>query len=528
MIKEIIKESIASAFKKLEPELVLPNFIVELADNNFGDYATNAALITSKILMRNPREIAEGLVKELVKESLYATVEVAGPGFINFRFSNDFWQTQVSHILEQKNRFGHSDLGKDLKVLIEFISANPTGPLTLGNGRNAYSGDVLANIYKAYGAKVEREYYINDRGVQIVALGHSVLKDDEAVYKGYYIDEIAPMIKSKAPDQAGEEAAAIILEKYIKKTIEKMGVEYDTWFSEKRLHDEGTIAKTMEYLQELGLTYEQEGAIWLKTSQFGDDKDRVLVTSKGEYTYFASDIAYHADKINRGYNLLIDFWGADHHGYIGRMQAAIDMLRQGNNWSGILEIMICQLVRLMSNGQEVRMSKRKGVYVLLDELIDEVGPDVTRFFFLDRSLNTHMDFNLDLAKERSDKNPVYYVQYAYARISSILAKAKDENLNLEKDLGSQPLLREPAEVNLAKQLVRLPELVEEIAVNQEVQKLTFYARDLAMAFHNFYEKCPVLKAESDIMASRINLLKATKIVLKNTFDLIGISSPEKM
>ena len=299
------------------------------------------------------------------------------------------------------------------------------------------------------------------------------------------------------------------------------------------MHESNEVAKTLGILENLGLVYKKEDAVWLKTTDFGDDKDRVVVTSTGEYTYFASDIAYHYHKMNRGYNILIDFWGADHHGYIGRLNAAIDMLRGDLDWGGQFKVMICQLVRLMSNGQEVRMSKRAGNYVLLDELIDEVGPDVTRFFFLDRTLDTHMEFDLDLAKEKSDKNPVYYIQYAYARINSILAKIDSLGLSFQtrgaRDPGSTSLIKEPEEIELIKKLIKLPELVEEIAGDYQVQKLAFYARDLANSFHHFYEKCPVVKASSpELTLARAELLEATKIVLKNTLDLIGVSSPEKM
>jgi len=523
-MKQIIKETIWQAIEKVYPQVKKLDFSVTATEPAFGDYTTNVAMILAKELGERPATIAQTLCDALkTKQEIFETVLVAGPGFINFKIALPYFQKEISNILSAKSKYGQTDLGKDLKVNIEFISANPTGPLTLGNGRNAYFGDALARVMQAYGAKVNREYYVNDRGVQITALGHSVLQDSEAVYKGAFIEEIAPQIKSKDVDKIGEEAATILLENYIKKTIHKMGINFDHWFSEKSLHESEQVAKTLGKLRDLGLIYEKEGAVWLKTTDFGDDKDRVIVTSQGEYTYFASDIAYHYNKMSRGFNLMIDFWGADHHGYIGRLQAAIDMLRAEASYAGELKIMICQLVRLMSNGQEVRMSKRAGNYVLLDELIDEVGPDVTRFFFLDRTLDTHMDFDLDLAKEKSDKNPVYYIQYAYARINSILAKSEIKNSNVDLSL-----LVDPTEIALIKQLIKLPELVEEIAGNYEVQKLAFYARDLATSFHHFYEKCPVLKADEKLAAARLQLLEATKIGLKNTLDLIGVSTPEKM
>jgi arginyl-tRNA synthetase len=527
-MKQIIKEAVEKAIKELYPQAKQVNFSVTVAETKFGDYATNIAMILAREVGIKPQIIAQSLCDALSRDKeKFEQVEVAGPGFINFKIALPYFQKEILIIIKAAQKYGHSDLGKDLKVNIEFISANPTGPLTLGNGRNAYFGDALANVLAKYGATVEREYYVNDRGVQITALGHSVLKDAEAVYKGDYIDEIALQISSKNPGEVGEMAATILMEAYIKKTIAKMGIKFDAWFSEKSLHDSGQVPKALGELEKLGLVYKKEDATWLKTTLFGDDKDRVIVTSLGEYTYFASDIAYHFNKIRRGYDILIDFWGADHHGYIGRLQAAMDMYRKDLNWSGELKIMICQLVRLMSNGQEVRMSKRAGNYVLLDELIDEVGPDVTRFFFLDRTLDTHMEFDLDLAKEKSDKNPVYYIQYAFSRICSILEKVSSAKCQVSSlDLS---LLKEEAEIELIKQLIKLPELVEEIAGDYQVQKLAFYARELANSFHHFYEKCPVIKSGSDeLTAARLELLRATQIVLKNTLDLIGVSAPEKM
>jgi len=495
-------------------------------------------MILSKTMGEKPQKIANDIINSIEKGDIIGSAEAADPGFINFKIALPCLQQKISEIIGpltssdlkagQGGKYGHSDLGKDLQVNIEFISANPTGPLTLGNGRGGYFGDVLANIFRAYGAEVEREFYINDRGAQILALGHSVLKDGEAVYKGKYIDDIAEKISSKNPAEAGSEAVTILMEEYIKKTIHKMGIEFNTWFSEKSLHEGRLVDEILEMLKKDKLTYEQDGALWLKTTNFSDDKDRVIVTKDGQHTYFLSDIAYHLDKINRGYDLLIDFWGADHHGYVGRMQAAIGILKKEKNWAGKLEVLICQLVRLVSKGQEVKMSKREGTYVTLDELIDEVGADATRFFFLDRALNTHMDFDLDLAKERSQKNPVYYIQYAYARIASILEKSQSSNSNVQANSNLQTL-KEPEEKALIKELIKLPELVSEIVGDYQVQKLPNYAKNLADSFHRFYEKCPVIKSGSDELTSaRLELLKATQIVLKNTLDLMGISAPEKM
>lgn len=536
-MKDQIHQILIQVVKGIYPQVELPVFSIAPTEEKYGDYATNIAMVISRAAGEKPAEIAAKIIEQLKTDELFDEVSLAGPGFINFKIALPYFQNKIKEIIGAGGSFGRSDLGKDLKVNLEFISANPTGPLTLGNGRNAYFGDCLGRVLESYGAVVEREYYVNDRGVQILALGHSVLKDSEAVYKGDYIDELRTKMNldgkmvglpSEAAAKLGEEAAAILLEDYIKKTIQKMGIKFNIWYSEKSLHESGAVPEVLGELETMGLTYKKEDAVWLKTQDFGDDKDRVLITGQGEYTYFASDIAYHFNKMKRGYNLLIDFWGADHHGYISRLNAAVEILRNKIDWSGELKIMICQLVKLMAGGKEVRMSKRAGNFVLLDELIDEVGPDVTRFFFLDRTLDTHMDFDLDLAKEKSDKNPVFYVQYAYARINSILGKVSSIK-NQVSSMDELSLLKEPAEIALIKQLIKLPELVEEIAGDYQVQKLAFYARDLATSFHHFYENCPVVKAESEeLVEARVQLLYATKIVLKNTLDLLGVSAPEKM
>lgn len=498
-------------------------FSVEPAEPRFGDYSTNVAMIVAKEKNENPFEIAKKIAASLSSDELFEAVEPVKPGFVNFKLSRQFLQKQILEIIKTGQKYGDSDLGKDLKINVEFISANPTGPLTLGNSRGGYPGDSLANILESFGAQVEREYYINDRGAQITALGHSVLKDDQAVYKGVYIDELAKKIKSKDPKTAGEEAAAIIMEESIKKTIERTGIKFNHWFSQSGLF-KGPVEEVLGRLQERGLTYEKEGATWLKTSKFGDDKDRVLITREKEYTYFASDLAYHWLKIKRGYTGLIDIWGADHHGYIGRMKAGVDILAEELGAGVDFEVLIAQLVRLISKGQEIRMSKRAGTFVTLDELIDDVGPDVTRFFFLERALTTHLDFDLDLAKEKSEKNPVYYIQYAYARMHSILVKSRAS----ESQATNLELIGDPAELDLIKELIKLPDLVIEVAEDYQVQKLPYYALELAKKFHNFYEKCRVISEEEELTAARIELVKATQIVLKKTFDLMGISAPEKM
>lgn len=487
---------------------------------SFGDYSSNVALRLKKPAVE--------IVGKL-KSDLFEKIEVAGPGFINFFISPKYLQKQVAEILKQGEKFGQLKIGKNQKVNVEFISANPTGPLTLGNGRGGFCGDVLANILEKAGHKVSREYYINDRGEQVVKLGHSVLADEQAVYKGKYIDDLRQRISGKTPEDVGEKAAGIILKEMIKPAVKKMGIKFDVWFSEKSLYKESEIKQVLDYLKKKNLLYEKDRAFWFKSTQFGDDKDRVLVKEDGEETYFLSDIAYLNNKFHRGFNRLIFFWGADHYGYIARLKAAAEALGFGKEK---LVIIIMQLVQLFQEGKEVRMSKRTGAYVTLDELIDEAGLDVSRFFFLTRSPGSHLNFDLDLAKEQSEKNPVYYVQYAHARICSILQKSTHLN-----NFAMTGLLRHESELNLIKQLIRLPEIIDDTARDYQVQRLPQYAMDLAAAFHQFYRDCKVLRPSSEpqsnsevegLQKARLTLVSAAKIVLKNTLDLMGISAPEKM
>jgi arginyl-tRNA synthetase len=562
MIKNQIKQLINKIIKQEFSELSdFSSFSVGFSqNNNFGDYSTNAAMILAKELKQNPMEIGEVIVAKLqsdeVTKGIIKKIEIIKPGFINFYLSHGYLQNQTKEILDLGDKFGKSDLGKDLKVNIEFISANPTGPLHIGNARGGFCGDTLANVFKAYGAKVDREYYINDRGKQINDLGHSVLKDNDAVYKGEYIDELktkSEKLKIKAED-IGNWATNEILNESIKKTIEKMSIKYDIFFSEKSLYEDNKVILILDLLEKDGYLENKDNALWFKSTQFDDDKDRVIKRSNGEYTYFASDIAYHTDKINRGYDLCIDFWGADHAGYVSRLKSVTnEILKKELNWSGKLETILFQLVRLIKDGKEFRMSKREGNVIFIDDLLNEVPLDVARFFFLMHSYNTHMDFDLDLAKERSQKNPVYYVQYAYARISSILANSKlktqnsklNENLTyrsstprslrLEEQTGNKlkienlGLLKTDYELDLIKTLIKLPELVEEIVGDYQVHRLTHYAREIADKFHAFYENCKVIDNENiEITNARLALCEATKIVLKNTLSLMGISTPEKM
>ena len=529
-IEELIKEAITSLQeRKIFPKFRIPRIKVEHPDKMVhGDYATNIAMIIAKQIGKEPKEIAQLIVQSFnhsIIQSLFAKIEVVQPGFINFFLSKKYLQTQVKEILKSDEGFGKLNIGKNKKVNVEFISANPTGPLTLGNGRGGFLGDVLSNVLEKAGFKVKREYYINDIGEQIRKLGHSVIGDSQAVYKGKYLLQLRKRVKGKDPEKVGEKAAKIILEEMIKPTVKRMGIKFDNWFSEKSLHKKNEVEKALNFLKKKNLTYEKDGALWFCSSKFGDEKDRVLVRANNEKTYFASDIAYLENKFKRGFDLLIYILGADHAGYIKRIEAAAEAFGHRKDQ---LRFIIVQLVRLFEKGEEVRMSKRAGTFVTLEELINRTGVDVARFFFLQRSPGSHLNFNLDLAQEQSEKNPVYYVQYAHARICSIIRKLKTQNSKLKATTQNLRLLNHPTELNLIKQLIRFPEIIKDTAKDYQVQRLPQYSLEVARNFHDFYEKCRVISEDKELTKARIALLLATKIVLRNTLNLMGISAPEKM
>jgi len=520
MIREKIKELIENSCKNLFPGKEIKIDITKTSQKEHGDYTANVRGLD----LEGYDKIINNIKNLSDFKKYFSNVKFEKPVFINFFLSENYLQKSLKEILKQKDKFGNLKIGNDKKVNVEFISANPTGPLTLGNGRGGFCGDVLSNILNKAGFKAKREYYINDIGEQIRKLGHSVLKDNEAVYKGGYIDKLNKKIKPTVstqgnnPDKVGEKAAGIILKEMIKPSVKKMGIEFDFWFSEKSLNK--NVEKILDFLKNKELTYEKEGALWFKSTQFGDDKDRVLIKSDGEKTYIASDIAYLKNKFDRGFDKIIYIWGADHYGYISRMKAGAEAL--GHNKENV-EIIIMQLVRLFEKGKEVKMSKRSGIYVTLDELIEEVGLDIVRFFFLTKNPGVHLNFDLALAKEQSEKNPVYYIQYAHARICSILNK-----IGKKISYGNYELLRNPAELELIKELIRLPEIIEDTAKDYQVQRIPQYAAALATSFHQFYRDCRVISENKELTKARLSLILATKIVLKNTLDLMGISAPEKM
>lgn len=492
----------------------------------FGDFSTNIAMVAAAEQGVSAVAIAQKIVHELEQSPVFRSVSVTTPGFINFTITNDHLLSVVKEIIRSPEAIGRSDLGKEIRVLVEFVSANPTGPLTLANARGAFVGETISRILELYGCTVMREYYVNDRGGQIEVLGHSVLKDDLAEYKGEYINELAKRVKGKDPKEVGEKAAVMVLEEMIKPVLKKIGIDFHQFFSEASLHQTGVFKKTMELLKAKGLVYEAEGATWLATTRFGDEKDRVLVRQTGEQTYFASDIAYHSYKIQRGYHRLINVMGPDHYTYSTQLTKIIEgVLRSQYMWGGSLDWVLTQAVRLIKDGKEVKMSKRAGTYVALDDILDEVGPDVARFFFLQKSVDTHLDFDLNLAKSSSNQNPVFYIQYAYARISSIFRQfSKSDDFAIPEKIT----ITHPLERALLLRIIQFPDLVEEIAGDLGVHRLAHYATALATDVHSFYETLRVVGEPPEVANSRLAILKATSLTIKKTLDLIGVSAPSRM
>ena len=516
MIKAKIKQLIKDIIKK-QAHLEHP------ANAEFGDYSTNVALI-AKI---DPQKIVE----KLKDNPLFEKVEKAGPGFINFFLSKKALQEELAEIIKQEDDYGQLDLGKGKKVQVEFISANPTGPLTVGNARGGPCGDALANVLKKAGFQIEKAFYVNDYGQQILSLGHSVLKDKEAKYQGKYIDDLAEKIQEKNPHKAGQIAAKHIIKDLIQKTTDKLGIKYDDWIFESDLHQSGRVDKVLKYLAKKDLIYSKEDAQWFKSTKFGDQRDRVVVKSDGSKTYLAGDIALHNYKFEeKKFDKVINLWGADHHGDVPGLKAGVEAIGH----KGKLEIILLQFVTVLDKGEKQRMSKRAGLYVEMDELLDKVGPDAVRFFFLQKSADTHLNFDLALAKEQSAKNPVYYVQYAHARICSILRKSTGTVPRIQSLLPrtvseGQSLINHPAELALIRQLIKFPEIIEETAQDYQVQRLPYYSLELANVFHKFYEECRVLDEQNkELSQARIGLIKATQIVLRNVLNLMGIQAPEKM
>jgi len=517
---------------------------------NQGDYATNVAMLLSRHWDMKPRDVAAKIVSHINKSDYVDKVEIAGPGFINFFLSDAWMSNLIKEILCKGNDYGKADVGKGKKAQVEFVSANPTGPLHIGHGRGAVVGDVTASVLSFAGWYVEREYYINDAGLQMRMLGKSVqsryfeiLGRSQAApfpedgYKGDYIYEIAQEIINKEGDrflhvpldeslEYFKDFAVRVILNGIKKDLDDFRVQFDVWFSEKSLYERGLIEEMVTFLKEKGLAYEKDGAIWYKSTQFGDEKDRVLIRSTGEPTYFASDVAYHKDKFDRGFDLVIDVWGADHHGYVPRMKAAVQALGKSPD---ALQILLIQFVSLIKDGKMVPMSTRAGQFVTLREIMDEVGVDAMRYFFLMRKCDSHLDFDIDLAKSASTDNPVYYVQYASARIHSIFKEAASRGIDLaEPEKVDFSLLSTEEEKALVKCLARFPEEILKAANELAPHIIVYYVYDLAKAFHSFYNAHRVLGEERPLTDARLLLVRAVQIVLLNVLQLLKINAPEAM
>ena len=508
----------------------------------FGDYSTNAAMLIAPSLGEQPRGTAEKLAAELGRtlEDSLEKVEVAGPGFRNLFLSEDWYRGAVTQLASQGEELGRpaSPERTTHHYNVEFVSANPTGPVTAASGRHAAYGDAVARLLEFVGHPVTREYYVNDRGGQIDRFAESIaarMKGQpvpEDGYEGDYVTELAKALEREglAPDDLdalARRGVALMLAA-IEETLHRYGVVYDTWSSERDLHESGAVERAIEELRGGGHVYESEGAIWLRTTSFGDDKDRVLIRSEGDPTYFLSDIAYHRDKLERGSDRLINVLGADHHGYPPRLRAALAALGYDPD---VLETPIMQLVHVVEGGERAQMSKRRGEFVTLDELIDDIGADAARFFMLQRSHDTPVDLDLELARKTSNENPVYYVQYAHARIASILRKAGEgaEERAASADFHTPGWRVEPSERALIKRLCELPDEVEEAAVRRAPQRLCAYAMEVARDFHAFYRDCQVIGAEgAGVEDSRLGVSLLTKRTIARTLGLLGISAPERM
>ncbi|NMB00289.1 MAG: arginine--tRNA ligase [Firmicutes bacterium] len=516
-------------------------------DKGHGDFASNIALVMAKAAKKAPREVAQIIVDNLSQGNVIRQVEIAGPGFINFFLSNDWLYDTLRVIERQGQEYGNSQHGAGEKILLEFVSANPVGPMNVVNARAAAVGDTLARMFRAVGYDVGTEFYVNDAGNQADIFARSLearyqqltnpeYPFPEDGYPASYVGELAVKLKQERPDLLEmplEERLAFCkrwgtdaMVEMQKADLKAYGVEFDLWFRERDLHAQGALEAVIAFLKERGLLFEAEDALWFKSTQFGDDKDRVIVKSDGSYTYVTADIAYHHDKLKRGYTKLIDIWGPDHHGYIGRMKAAIQALGYSED---TLEVLILQYVALLRNGQQVKMSKRAGEFITMQDLVEEVGKDAARFFFLHRSPESHLDFDLDLAVEQSSENPVFYVQYAHARISSIIRQGKEMAITLPTtDQVDLALLEHEAELALLKQLAALPEELLIAALGREPHRLTRYALDLASLFHSFYTHCHILGEEAKLRDARLVLVANVLVVLKKVLDLLGVDAPEQM
>jgi len=550
-IHDLILSAAKSAFEKGGlPSADIPEVEVEEPRAEaHGDFSTNIALVMASIQKMAPRKIADAIIAHLQDpQELIAKTEIAGPGFINFFVHPTAWHPVLCEILDADTAYGSADIGQGQKFQVEFVSSNPTGPLHVGHGRGAAVGDAVANILAFCGYAVQKEYYINDSGRQIRTLGQSVflryqelsgqkVKFPAECYQGAYIRDLAADIKTQKNDgllrqpeeDAIMECARFAADKIldgIRGDLKLFGVEFDCWFSEQSLYDGGRVDEILKQFRKQGIIYEKEGALWFKTSDFGDEKDRVVVKANGETTYFASDIAYHQDKYDRGFERVVDVWGADHHGYIPRMKAAIEAC---GHRRGQFDVILVQLVNLLRAGEPMAMSTRAGEFETLRDVINEVGRDAARFIFLTRHYESTLDFDLEIAKQKTNDNPVYYVQYVHARIASIMRKGTEQGAD-EISWNDQAVahITEPEEIDLIKALARYPDILAGSAKSMEPHRVTYYLMELASAFHTYYNKHRVLTDDALVRCGRLNLILAVQKVIRNGLTLLGVSAPDRM
>lgn len=554
-IKQLLTETIAKAAREAMAAGAfradeLPPVMLEVPpQKEFGDYATNFAMQAARAAKTSPRVIAQALVDRIRAPWLEKAV-IAGPGFINFYLKPGWLYDLLQHILAAGENYGNTDYGRGRRVQVEFVSANPTGPLHVGHGRGAAVGSALVNLLRAAGYDVEAEFYINDAGSQIdhlaasvnarylELLGHPVEFPEDGYHGRDIIDSAQRIIDREGARYllvSPAERLAVFKElalseklAALREDLEAFGVTFDVWFSERTLHQTGAIADTCELLKKSGDIYEQDGALWLRSTAYGDDKDRVVIRDNGVPTYLAADIAYHRNKFERGFDTVINIWGADHHGYIARVKAAIAALGYD---PARLEVLILQMVSLYQNGELVKMSKRTGQGVTLAELIEEVGRDAARFFFIMRSADSQLDFDLDLAKSRTNENPVYYIQYAHARIASIFRQAEEAGLAIRPEAWTQDklaCLTAETEIDLIKKLGEYPDEITAAARERAPHRIARYVHDLAGLFHAFYNQCRIIGAEPALQNARLGLVTAVQRVLRHALSILGVTAPEKM
>tara|TARA_Y100001960_G_scaffold173385_1_gene181857 strand:+ start:785 stop:2449 length:1665 start_codon:yes stop_codon:yes gene_type:complete len=550
-IKEIIKCSLEKAKDSGELQLLnAPDVVIETPkDEKMGDFATNVAMTLARNERKNPKVIAE-IIRRHIEDGVDGldSVEIAGPGFLNIKMLPNFFLGRLIDAVQEKYNFGNSDVGQGTKILIEFVSANPTGPLHIGHGRGAAVGDALARILKKAGFDLSTEYYVNDVGNQMNVLGRStwlryleLLEKGEEFpenhYRGEYIKDIAQIAIDKHGneflDKPEEECVPFFKElaknnilEGIKKDLCEFRVTFDGWFSEQSLYNDNEVEGAIEWLRDKGHIYDKDGAVWLKSSAFNDDKDRVIVKQTGEKTYFCSDIAYHQNKIKRGFKKLINLMGADHHGYVPRMEAVLQAMGYDKS---IFKILLIQFVSLLRDGEKVSMSTRSGEFETLSDVVNEVGVDAARYYFLMRSSEAHLEFDLELAKQETPENPVFYIQYAHARICSIFRGAEEKGISISKNgnIDLSPLVEEE-ELSITKAILAFPEVVEKSAIALEVHRISHYLLDLVSRFHGYYSRHRVISEDIALTQARLYLLDGLRITIRNGFDLMGISVPDKM